>query len=108
MRTRIQYLPISEAAEGMVLAAPVKVINHGFLRFSLPSGHRLTDDNLHQLQAHHAEFVFIEAPDPRPAEQVAVDAAAAAHFVLQVFRNADLTDPYMAAFFDQVLAYRST
>ena len=107
MRTRPRYLPIIEAEAGMVLGAPVSVVTKGILRFSLPAGHTLTTDNLHQLIAHQAEFIFIAEPDLRPDEQVAVDAALAARRVMQIFSGADLTDPTLAALFDQVLAYRS-
>ena len=107
MRTRPHYIPIIEAEAGMTLAAPVNVVSHGILRFSLPAGFTLTEDNLHQLRAHQAEFIFIAEPDPRSDEQVAVDAATAARRVMHIFSGADLTDPTMAALFDQVLAYRS-
>lgn len=107
MRTRPRYIPIIEAAGGMVLASAVRVAERGQLRFSLPAGHVLTSDNLHQLLVHHAEFVFIAEPDGRADEEVAIDAATAAHRVMQVFSGADLTDPHMAALFDQVLTYRS-
>ncbi len=107
MRTRPRYLPVSEAKAGMVLGAPVRAAGRSSLRFSLPAGHVLTSDNLHQFRVHHAEFIFIAEPDPRPDEQVALDAALAAHRVMQIFSGADLTDPTMAALFDQVLGYRS-
>ncbi len=107
MRTRHRYLPIFEARAGMVLSVPARVVAHGFLRFSLPAGHALTEDNLHQLNAHHAEFIFVDEADTRPDEQVAIDAAAAAHRVMEIFDGADLGDPNMAALFDQVLGYRS-
>ena len=107
MRTRLRYLPIIEAAAGMVLGAPVRVASHGQLRFSLPAGHTLTEDNLHQLVAHRAEFIFIDEPDRRSDEEVAVDAARAAHRVMEIFSAADLSDPTMAALFDRVLSYRS-
>ena len=107
MRTRPRYLPVSEAEAGMVLGIQVRTVGRGPLRFSLPAGHVLTDDNLHQLLAHRAEFIFIAEPDLRPDEQVSVDAALAAHRVMQIFSAADLTDPTMAALFDSVLGYRS-
>ncbi len=106
-RTRPHYRPIIEAEEGMVLAAAVKVVNDGVLRFSLPAGHALTEDNLHQLRAHRAEFVFVAEPDTRADEEVALDAALAARRVMHIFAGADLSDPNMASLFDQVLAYRS-
>lgn len=107
MRTRPRYLALTECEAGMLLGAPVSIVNHGILRFSLPAGHTLTSDNLHQLVAHHAEFIFIAAPDRRSDEQVAVDAALAARRTMQIFAAADLTDPTTAALFDQVLAHRS-
>jgi hypothetical protein len=67
----------------------------------------LTEDNLRQLAAHHAEFIFIAEPDTRSDEEIAVDAAKAASRVMDIFAGADLADPTMAALFDQVLAYRS-
>ena len=107
MRTRSRFLPIIEAEAGMVLGMPVRVASHGQLRFSLPAGHTLTGDNLHQLSAHRAEVIFIAEPDKRTDEEVAVDAARAAHRVMDIFAAADLSDPVMAALFDQVLGYRS-
>jgi hypothetical protein len=107
MRTRTHYIPIIEAEEGMVLGAPVAVSQRGVLRFSLPSGHKLTRDNLHQLTAHQAEFIFVTTPDTRSDEQIAVDAALSARRTMDIFAGADLTDPNMAAFFDQILMFRS-
>jgi hypothetical protein len=107
MRTRPRYLPIIEAEAGMVLGAPVRVVNHGVVRLSLPGGHTLTEDNLHQLAAHHAEFIFVAEPDTRSDEAVAVDAAQAAHRVMEIFSGADLSNPTMAALFDQIVNYRS-
>jgi hypothetical protein len=107
MRTRPRYLPLIEAETGMVLGTPVHIARQGQHRYSLPAGHRLTEDNLRQLAAHHAEFIYIAEPDSRSDEEVAVDAANAAHRVLNIFSGADLADPTLAALFDQVLAYRS-
>ena len=107
MRARPRYLPLLEVRAGMMLGAPVRIVNGGVLRFSLPSEHTLTEDNLHQLIAQRAEFIFVAEPDTRSDEQVAVDAALAARRVMQIFSGADLTEPTMAALFDRVLAYRS-
>ena len=107
MRTRPRYLPIIDAEAGMILGSPVRVINHGVVRLTLPGGHTLTQDNLRQLIAHRAEFIYIAEPDLRSDEQVATDAAQAAHRVMEIFSDADLSDPTMAALFDQVLGYRS-
>ncbi len=107
MRTRPRYLPLIEAEPGMVLGTPVHMPRQGQHRYSLPAGHRLTDDNLRQLAAHHAEFIFVAEPDTRGDEEVAIDAANSARRVLDIFSGADLADPTLAALFDQVLAYRS-
>ncbi|MEI7841768.1 MAG: hypothetical protein WCI39_01950 [Gallionellaceae bacterium] len=107
MRTRPRYLPLFEVEPGMVLGAPVRVINHGYLSLSLPIGHELNDDSLHQLVAHGAQALFVLEADSRPDEQIAVDAAAAAKRVMKIFEGADLSNPTMASFFDQVLVYRS-
>jgi hypothetical protein len=106
MRTRPRYITVIEAETGMKLGAPATVINQGKL-FSLPAGHKLTDDNLLQLAAHRVEFIFVTEPDPRPDGQVAVDAAKAAHRVMEIFAGADLNDPIVATLFNQVIIYRS-
>ena len=107
MRTRTHYIPLETTSAGMMLGAPVNVVTHGVMRFSLPAGHELTDDNLRQLTIHRAEYVFVSEPDTRSEATVAEDAALAAHRVMQIFENADLGDATTAALFDQVLAFRS-
>jgi hypothetical protein len=107
MRTRQSYLPIFDLEPGMVLAHAANVVTQGVLRFSLPAGHTLSEENIRHLVAHQAEFVYIAEPDRRSDEQVAVDAALAAKRVMEIFRGADLEDPVMASLFDQVLGYRS-
>lgn len=107
MRTRRQFIPLADAQAGMVLGQPAQVSVSGFLNLTLPAGHILTEENLNQLAVHHAEFIDIDLEDTRSDEQVAKDAAQAAQSVLQIFKAADLSEPHMAAFFDQVLAYRS-
>jgi hypothetical protein len=107
MRIRHTFIPMAQAQAGMVLSQPTQVTERGFLSMTLPAGHILTDENLSQLNAHHAEFLYIDRPDSRSDEQVAEDVATAVGRSLAIFDGADLTDPHMAAFFDQVLAYRS-
>ena len=107
MRTRQRYLPLIEAEAGMVLGTPVHFGRQGQHRYSLPAGHTLTIDNLRQLAAHHAEFIYIAEPDTRSDIEVAEDAARAARRVMEIFNGADLADPTMAALFDQILGYRS-
>jgi len=107
MRTRPRYITLAEAEPGMVLGAQAKVIQQGMLRYSLPEGQILNSDNLRQLATHQVEFIFIAEPDLRADEQVAIDAAQAAHRVMEIFESAELSEPTMAMLFDQVLAYRS-
>jgi hypothetical protein len=108
MRTRTQYLPIIEAEAGMILADALRVVKFGHLRLSLPAGHLLTPDNLHQMTAHRTEYIFISALDTRSDEQVAVDTALVAHRAMDIFAGADLSDPTMSVLFDQILAYRNS
>ncbi len=77
------------------------------MSFSLPAGHTLTDDNLRQIASHRVEFIFIAEPDLRSDEDVAIDTARVAGQVMRIFERANLSDPTMAALFDQVLTYRS-
>jgi hypothetical protein len=77
------------------------------MSFSLPSGHALTEENLHQLLAHHVEYIFVLKPDLRTDEQVAIDAAMAARRIIKIFDGADFSDANTATLFDQVLTYRS-
>jgi len=106
-RVRLCYVSLGDAQAGMVLGAPVSIAHHGVLRYSLPARHALTEDNLRQLTVHRAESIFVAIPDVRDDEQVAVDAARVAHRVLNIFSGADLSEPTMAALFDQVLVYKS-
>lgn len=107
MRYRTIYLPMAEAMAGMTLAAPLDVNRHGQLRFSLPRWHVLTEDNLSQMAANHAEFIFIVEPDGRSEEQVAIDTAQVAHRIMEIFSGANLSDPILLALFDQILTYRN-
>jgi hypothetical protein len=107
MRTHLRYIPIDEVVPGMVLANHTNIVTGGVLRMSLPQGHALTQDNVHQLNSHHAEFLFIAEPDTRSDEQVALDTAAVAHRVMEIFEGADLSQPHLAGLFDQVLSYRN-
>lgn len=107
MRVRHHYIPVAEISAGMVLGETVNVVERGVLSMVLQTGHVLTEDNLSQLQAHHAEFICIDQPDDRSDEQIALDTARDAHRVLEIFNGCDLTDPTNLALFDQVLGYRS-
>lgn len=108
MRIRTQYIPIVEAEVGMVLADALRVVKYGHLRLSLPAGHVLTTDSLHQMTAHQTEYIYVVTPDTRSDEQVATDTALVAHRAMDIFAGADLSDPTMSALFDQILAYRNS
>lgn len=106
-RMRKQYLTLSAVAVGMVLGDVLMVAERGNLRLRLPAGHALTEGNLRQLAALHAEYVPVLLPDARSDEMIAEEAARAAARVLEIFEGADLSNPTLAALFDRVLAYRS-
>ncbi len=104
MRTRTHYLPIESATVDMVLAESVK---DGFQRTLLPSGSTLTAENIQQLQAHTVEYICVSYEDRRTPEEIAVHSAETARSVMNIFAAADLSNPVMAALFNQVLMYRS-
>ncbi len=106
MRKRHCYITVAEAEVGMELGAPATGTKQGKL-ISMSAGHKLTGDDLFQLAERRVEFIFVTEPDPRPDEQVAVDAAQAAHRVMEIFAGADLSDPIIATLFNQVIIYRS-
>lgn len=106
-KLRSRYVPLYEAEAGMVLGTPVSIVSGSIRQALLPVGHKLTGDNLNQLAMHYIEFVSILEADTRPDEQVAADAAQSAHHVMKIFAGADMTDPTIAALFDQVYLYRS-
>lgn len=106
-RTRKQYVPIAEVQPGMILGEPVFLSERKVLRFSLPSGHSLTEDNLRQLAVHRAEFICVAVPDLRSDEEVSLAAAKSASQVMKIFEGADLSRQAVASLFDRILAYRS-
>jgi len=106
-RVRHLFVPLEHVRVGMVLSDSIQVSHRGYLSLTLPAGHVLTDENIEQLSIHHAEFIPIDQQDHRSDESVASDVASAVGRVLAIFNGVDLTEPDMAAFFDQVLAYRS-
>lgn len=106
MDTRLHFLPIADAEEGMVLGAPVVLPEHGVSDFSLPAGHTLTDSNIHQMAVRHAEFICIELPDERTPEEREAEWAMNEMRLQQIFRAADLEDPTMARLYQAVLTFR--
>ena len=108
MKTRHQYIPVTDIKPGMVLGETVQVAERGLLSMVLPVGHPLTADNINQLNSHHAEFICIDQPDERSDEQIALDTAQATQRVQEIFKECNLDDPNLLALFDQVMAYRTT
>lgn len=107
MRIRPRYISLIDAEPGMVMGAQLNVTHNGYFLMSLHVGHTLTEDNLIQLRLHHAEYLFVTEPDTRTDEQIAIDTAVAAHRVMEIFADADLTNPIIATLFNQVIIYRS-
>ena len=104
MRTRTHYIPLEAARAGMELAVAVR---DSYQRSMLPAGAKLSDENIHQLQVHQVEYICVTVEDSRAASQVAQDTALAAKNILEIFEKADLSEPVMAALFNQVFTYRS-
>jgi hypothetical protein len=53
------------------------------------------------------EFICVSYEDRRTPEEIAVHSAETARSVMNIFASADLSNPVMAALFNQVLMYRS-
>ena len=104
MRKRTLYQPIEQAHAGMVLAQPV---TDRYQMTLLPAGSILTEENMAQMLAHEVELICIAVDDTRSAEEIGIHAAHSAHQVLEVFESADLSQPVLAALFNQVILYRS-
>jgi hypothetical protein len=106
LKLRYRYLPFNEVSAGMILGESLSISNNGFLCVSLPQGHTLTQDNLHQLEVHHAKFVLIAEQDDRSESQLAFDVALATSQVKEIFSGADTSDPGTMALYKLVLEYR--
>ncbi len=107
MNKRLRYIPFSDAAEGMVLGAPLTIAEHGVTNFSLPAGHVISASSLRQIQQRHGEYLCIAENDPRSDEEIQAGKKAVEARVNRIFAGADLTQANMAAFYKAVLAYRS-
>ena len=101
-----RYLTLREVTVGMTLAAPLLISERGLLRFSLPEGHVLNADNLHQLRLFHAEFVPVYVADQRTESEREQDLATAEARLNYIFRLADMQVPAIAGLYNAVLAYR--
>ncbi len=106
-RMRATYLSIEEIASGMTLAKPLAVTEKRILRYMLPEGHVLTEDNVRQLASHHAEAVCVWLADDRTDEEIAANALQVEAKLRRLFAHSDLTQPIMAAFFDRIRTHLS-
>ncbi len=106
MKTRLRYLPISDAREGMILGAPVVLSANGVSNFTLATGHELTESNINQMAVRNAEFVCIEEPDERSEAEREAEWAIEEMRLNHIFRAADLTLPSMARLHAAIFAYR--
>ncbi len=104
-RMRSTYLSIGEIAPNMVLAKPLAVTERRMLRYVLPEGHALTEDNIRQLVSHHAEIICVRLPDERTETQIAADLNNLESRLGKIFETCDLSQPGMAAFFNRVRSY---
>ena len=106
MDTRLRYLPISDAEEGMILGAPVVLAEQGVSNFSLPVGAVLSESNIHQMAVRHAEFVCVAVADERSADERAAEWAAGETRLRHIFRSADLEAPTIARLYQAIANYR--
>lgn len=107
MNIRQRYLPISEVTAGMVLGAPLTLVEHGLKTFSLPAGHRLTEENLRQIAVHHGEFACIEVPELRSEAEIEEQLRQATEKLDRIFAKADRSNSAVEGLYQAVLRYRS-
>lgn len=103
---RIRYLPLEQAMPGMVLGAPVVLMERGVIRYSLPVNHELTEGNLEQLSAHRCEVVCITEDDERDDVQREIDFLRETARVDRIFALAERDSPIIRDLYQAVLAYR--
>lgn len=107
MATRTRHLAPQDLQPGMALAQALTLVEHGIVTYSLPAGHVLTQENLHQLASHHAVCVRVEQQDTRTDTQREADTARQVGRLKMIFRHADLDAPESQALLQALLAHRS-
>lgn len=105
---RQRFLPVSALQEGMILARPLVITEHGRVLLRLPAGQVLTEAGLEQLQARHAEYACVEMLDSRSDAEREADEAKLDARQQQIFRYADMDSPAVAALFNALLQYRKS
>ncbi|MDR0234168.1 MAG: hypothetical protein LBI31_05120 [Zoogloeaceae bacterium] len=106
MSIRHRFLPLSVVEPDMVLARPLMLTDRGRVILSFPADHVLTQNNLEQLRARHAQYVCVQEEDNRgqmARERFETDQIDRLQII---FRHADMGDPETRAFFEAILAYR--
>lgn len=106
MNHRLRCLPLPEVAEGMVLGAPLVVVERGVVRFSLPAGHVLTENNLRQLVVRQAEVVCVKEDDNRSDQEREAEWSGLERRLGRIFSAAPMGEPAVAALYNAVLVYR--
>lgn len=104
-RMRVRYLPLEDVIPGMAL---VDAARDRFQRILYPAGTVMDQECLYEMSVNMVRYVCVSFEDLRAAEIIATDTAVSVHRLLDIFEYADLTDPVMADFFNQVLTYRSS
>ena len=107
LKTRLRYIPLSEAREDMVLGAPLIIAEHGVTNFSLPAGHELTEQNIRQIALRHGEFLCIQEADSRSEAEYAEAVERSRARLDVIFSLVDRSRPAAAGLYKAVLAYRS-
>jgi len=107
MSIRHRFLPLFMVAPDMVLARPLMLMERGRNVLNLPAEHVLTQSNLSQLRAHHAQYVCVQEEDYRGQMARECFEMDQIKRLQAIFYHADLGDPETRAFFEAALAYRT-
>lgn len=107
MATRTRYLALSDLAPGMLLARPLTLVEHEVVTYTLPAGHVLTEENLHQLASHHSVGALVQQEIERTDEEHQAHIQRQSARLHRIFRHADLTAPQAQALVAALLAHRS-
>lgn len=107
MATRTRYLALSDLTPGMVLAQPLTLVEHEVVTYSLPAGHVLTEENLHQLASHHSVGALVQQEIDRTDAQHLAHIQRQSARLQMIFRHADLSVPQTQALVAVLLAHRS-
>lgn len=91
----------------MVLARPLQITEGRMLVSNMPAGHVLTETDLAQLRARHAQYACVLETDWRSDLVRSRQNALQASRLEQIFRHADMNDPTTRMFHAAILGYRT-